>query len=253
MEIASFVRLVPGFAELSHPERIILFGWYLHTQQRLDVLEAGAVRGCYDSVHMQPPPNIGREFARLSGRGVILESGGGRYRLEHKIRAELDSKYGEAPETIAISQLLAALPGRISDENERVFLSEVLRCYGAQAFRASTVMIWNLTFDHLLSWIMGDVARLQAFNAALTTLVAKDKRRVGLLIGKKEDFESLKESETLILCERANLIAHSLKQTLDIGLTRRNHAAHPSGIVSSRATAEEMIDTLVTNVVLRLA
>ena len=42
------------------------------------------------------------------------------------------------------------------------------------------------------------------------------------------------------------------KKVLVIGLDRRNLAAHPSGIHIAQPTADEMIYSLVTNVVLKL-
>jgi hypothetical protein len=42
---------------------------------------------------------------------------------------------------------------KISDEAERLFLTEAISCLRAKAFRATIVMTWNLAYDHLLNWI----------------------------------------------------------------------------------------------------
>jgi hypothetical protein len=253
VDLGEFVGLVPNFGQLSHPERIKHFGWYLHKHSGQEFFDSAAVAKCYASVHMEPPPDVSRELRRLEGRSQLLSSGRGQYRLEHRVRQKLDQQYGDEQATITISLLLGSLPGKISNENEKTFLAEVLKCYRAQAFRASAVMTWNLTYDHLLGWIVADATRLNAFNGGIPAQIGNNPRRAGVVIKTRDDFEDLKEGEVLNICQRTNLITHSLKQVLEMGLTRRNLAAHPSGIAISRAQAEEMIDTLVNNVVLKLS
>ena len=73
--------------------------------------------------------------------------------------------FGLRTPTIAVDAMLQNLPGRISDEAERLFLSEAIVCFRNKAFRATIVMTWNLAYDHLLTWIVGN--HLAAFNAAI--------------------------------------------------------------------------------------
>src|SRR5207249_97579 len=142
------------------------FGWYLHTQMKKERFDTASIRQCYKNVHLSEPANLSKELTRLTERKPpeLLKDGTG-YRLERSIRDQLDRKYGEHETTIIVSNLLKELPGKISDDAERLFLSEALKCYGAQAFRAAIVMTWNLAYDHLLNWLLTHGKRLSDFNA----------------------------------------------------------------------------------------
>jgi hypothetical protein len=250
MELREFVAAVPRFAALSHPEKIKHFGWYLHVHDNRERFDFAAIRQCYVATHMEPP-NFTREFGRLLDRGVVLKDSKG-YRLEHKTRETLDKKYGEHETTIVISQLLKELPGKISDEAERLFLTDALKCYKVQAFRPAIVTTWNLAYDHVLNWLVKDAQRLSNFNSKIIGRVGV-KRGTGLIMAKREDFEDLKESEVLDIAGNAGVFpSDNIKKILDGELTKRNIAAHPSLVEIDRPQADEAIYTLVSNVVLKL-
>jgi hypothetical protein len=252
MELREFVAIVPGFAALQHPDKILHFGWFLHRHKRKDTFTQADIRACYRERHMDPP-NLSEVFTRLLARKPkVLLSERDAYKLEHSTRQTLDAKYGEHETTIALSQLLRDLPGKLSDEAERFFLSEAIKCYHVKAFRAAIVMVWNLTYDHLLHWILADSARLSAFQASTAGRIGQ-KEAADLKITGREDFEDLKESDTLAICSNAGLFAsRNTKQILDIQLTKRNLAAHPSLVIIGAPEAEDTISSLVQNVVLIL-
>src|SRR5207248_1655436 len=145
-----------------------------------------------------------KEFGRLQERTPreLLKDANG-YRLEHRVREDLDGKYGSPATTIVISQLLKDLPGKISDDAERLFLSEALKCYRAEAFRAVIVMTWNLAYDHVLNWLLADQQRLASFNSKVAARVGS--KRSHLQMKAREDFEDLKESEVLDICGTAGV------------------------------------------------
>jgi hypothetical protein len=249
MELTEFTTRVPGFAKLSHPFRIIHFGWYLHTQKGQTHFDQAAIRACYKECHMQEP-NMSEQFKRLLARRpkLLLADGAG-FRLEHNIRAELDQKYGQHETTIALSKMLRELPGKISDQAEDLFLTEAITCYYNRAFRATIVMVWNLAYDHLVNWILADRTRLAAFTAHTAGRVGA-KKAAGIILTRREDFEHLKESEVLDICGTAGLFtSDNIKKILDIQLTKRNIAAHPSLIVIGAPEAEDTISSLINNVV----
>lgn len=252
MELTEFVAQVPEFAALSHPQKVLHFGWFLHTHREQEHFDVKTIRSCYDNQHIEPP-NISDVLAKLAERKprVVLKDSAG-YRLEHSTRQALDQKYKAHETTVVISQLLIELPGKIDDEAERLFLTEALKCYRAQAFRATTIMVWNLAYDHLLRWIVSDATRTANFNAKIISRVAA-KKGTGMVMVKREDFEELKEQEVLDICNNAAIFpSHNMKQILDMQLTKRNIAAHPSLVEIDRPTADDTIFTLVTNVVLKL-
>jgi len=165
MELKEFVAIVPGFAALSHPDKILHFGWFLHQHKQEPTFSQADIRSCYNEQHIHPP-NLSETFTRLLARKpkVLLEEKGA-YKLEHSMRQKLNEKYGEHETTIAVSALLRELPGKIADEAQRIFLKEAITCYHHKAFRAAIVMAWNLTYDHMARWIIADAGRLATFNA----------------------------------------------------------------------------------------
>ena len=111
-------------------------------------------------------------------------------------------------------------------------------------------MVWNLAYDHLLTWLTADAKRLADFNANIP--VPSGGKRPAAVIGRRDDFEDLRERQVLDIASKANLITDGVKKVLVMGLDRRNLAAHPSGIDIAQPTADDMIHSLVTNVVLKL-
>jgi hypothetical protein len=252
MELSEFTTLVKGFSSLSQTDQILHFSWYLHHHRKKEVIDQAVIRSCFRERHMEEP-NLSKLFKRLIDRRpkIVLPSGSG-FKLEVKIREGFDKKYGQHEATIAVSQLLKDLTGKISDEAERLFLSEAIKCYNVKAFRAAIVMAWNLAYDHLLHWVLADPQRLADFNSKILARVGA-KKGSGLVMGKREDFEDFKEQEVLDICSNAGLFASSnTKKLLDMQLTRRNMAAHPSLLSIDGPQADDTISTLVTNIVLVL-
>lgn len=253
MELTEFVRRVRGFDALSQPEKVKLFAWYLHTQQGMERFEHAAIKKCYDTLHADCA-GLSKNLQRLAERrpAELLKDRQG-YRLTGEIRRQLDARYGEHETVITVSKLLKELPGKVSDQAERLFLSEALRCYKHEAFRAAIIMTWNLAYDHLLNWLLADPQRLAAFNGHIVGRVGQ-KKGAGLVMTKREDFEELKESQVLDICGTAGVFSSlNTKKILDEQLTRRNMVAHPSLQEFGRAQADDTITTLVSNVVLKLS
>jgi hypothetical protein len=253
MELKEFVAIVPGFAALSHPDKILHFGWFLHKHKQEPTFAQADIRACYNEQHIHPP-NLSETFVRLLARKpkVLLEEKGA-YKLEHSMRQKLDEKYGEHETTIAVSALLRDLPGKIADEAQRIFLKEAITCYHHKAFRAAIIMAWNLTYDHMARWIIADVGRLATFNAHIDARVGATSKRAGTRIAKREDFEKLEEKEMIDIMGNASLLpSANTKKILEMQLTRRNMVAHPSLIFADAPQADDAITSLVQNVVLVL-
>ncbi|HYW42227.1 MAG TPA: hypothetical protein VE959_05185 [Bryobacteraceae bacterium] len=252
MELSEFTSLIPSFASLSQTDHILHFAWYLHAHRKKEVIDQASIRACFKERYMDEP-NLSKLFKRLIERRpkVVLPTGSG-FKLEGKVREQFDQKYGQHETTIAVSQLLKDLMGKVSDEAERLFLSEAIKCYHVKAFRAAIVMAWNLTYDHLLNWVLADAQRLADFNAKIIARVGT-RRGTGLVMAKREDFEELKEKDVLEICGTAGLFAsNNTKKLLDMHLTRRNMAAHPSLLSIDGPQADDTISSLITNVVLVL-
>jgi hypothetical protein len=248
MTIDEFALLVPGLSGMSHVERIRHFAWFVLTYGKRPRFGAADITRCYDKLHIVKPGNLHAQLQQMADKRppeLLKDSGG--YRLESRTKEQLDNRYVDRPATIAVDTLLQSLPGKVSDEAERLFLSEALVCFRNKAFRAAIVMTWNLAYDHLLNWVFSN--HLAAFNPAI---VVRYPKRTGISVSKKDDFEEFKESEMIEVCGTAGIINGNTKKILNDKLNRRNMAAHPSVIEILQYQAEDVISDLVTNVILKM-
>ena len=249
MELKDLARIIPGISTLPHADQIKAYAWYLHQHKAMERFSQADIRGCYDRLHYQQPSNISPYFTRLlqKHRPELLKDKGG-YRLAGHIREAYDAKFGSRPETLAVDALLAGLPGQVSDEAERLFLTEAIKCFQVRAFRATIVMMWNLAYDHFLQWVVDN--HVAAFNTCVAATHTKKQRAT---IKTKEDFGgNFREFEVIELSKTAGFLHDNVKKILTDKLTKRNMAAHPSLIEFTQFQAEEAISDLVTNVILKL-
>jgi hypothetical protein len=150
---------------------------------------------------------------------------------------------------VHVDKLLSDLPAKIRIPAEKGYLEEALICFRQKAFRAAVVMSWNLAFDHLCEFVLKDQSRIASFNIQLPKSFPKADMK---FVSNRDHFTELQESQVLQVCKSANIISDSVHKILKEKLTRRNIAAHPSETVTSQPTAEEFINDLVENVVLKL-
>ncbi|HZO94770.1 MAG TPA: hypothetical protein VFB22_13585 [Candidatus Baltobacteraceae bacterium] len=249
MTLEEAVQRAPEFKSWGHADRIRFFMWYLHTYQNRSYIAPRDVAACFDKLHVDGPTNLPRSLAALSETRPkqALKSKGG-YRLEHLVRADFDSKYGQRASTQQLTRQLQELEGKITNAAQKAYLDEVLICFKNKAHRAAIVMAWNLAYDHLLRWILNDAARLATFNAYLAALKNQPVSSIRLY----DDFSHLKEDLVLTIARKAPVISNSLHKVLDEKLRRRNAVAHPGGIKVNDVTAEDVIRDLMDNVVIAL-
>lgn len=249
MELAELTAHIPNFDALTPREKILLFAWHLHAHRKVDVITNAAMRDCFRAISAAPPDVTVYlpRMAKRKPRELYRVRGG--YKLDGAVQRQLDAKYGIHPTTIMVSKLLSDLPGKIPNYDEKAFLSEALDCYRVKAYRAAIVMTWNLAFDHVLGWITADAKRLAAFN---TAVVQKFPKKSQLSIAHRNDFEELREAETIEICRTAKLMSKNIIDILREKLKRRNVAAHPSAVTITQPQADDAITDLINNVVLGL-
>jgi hypothetical protein len=241
------VKTVDGFAGLSHPEKIKLFMWWLHTYQGRERVKPREVQDCYENLSLAPT-NVATAMDRLESQKHLVKNSQG-YRLEMSIADGLTAKHGKRDATVLVDKLLTALPNRLGNLKERAYLEETLICFRHKAFRAAIVMAWNLTYDHLCEWILADQSRLASFNTQMQKTYAK---RNYLPIVNRDSFEELKEFEVVQILASAGLVNGGIHTILKEKLDRRNKAAHATGITIFQNTAEEVIIDLIENVAVKL-
>ncbi len=239
---------MPGFYRKTAVEQLLALAWLAEAKQQRAFFDGGYMRQCFREAGLEPP-DMSVYLPRLATKKppqLMKEKGG--YRLAGATRRELDKGFGADPTVTAVAKTLADLPAKLPDLSERVFLTETLNCYRVKAYRATITMAWNLAYDHVMRWIVGDPTRLAAFNTGLATKYPKKK----LVIAKVEDFDDLKESETIEAARIGRVLDKNTTQILKDKLNRRNMAAHPSRVTFTQHQADDTITDLINNVILAL-
>ena len=188
---------IANFGTWSPSQKIRRFAWYLRMHEQRERFDQAAIRTACHALHVEPPGDVGDVFAQMMRKRppTILRDGRG-YRREGRTRAALTSKYGKPESVVAVDRMLADLLGQISDAGERVFVAEAITCYRHHACRAAIAMTWNVPFDHLVTWIFADAARLAAFNASIPVRLGV-KRWAGFVVYTRDDLEELTESKVI--------------------------------------------------------
>jgi hypothetical protein len=252
MQLAELKQAVPGLGDKSHYDKIKIFGWWLHVHQSKPSFKGAHVAKCYSSLNFSPPSSFGGYIKQLTEKKELLPAGAGRYKLEHKIREQLDTAYGQPEITIKVTNLLAGLADTIPDMAERAYYKEALICYRHGSPRAAVVMTWNIAFSHLCDHVL--TKRLADFNARWQQDHPNKHKKKTRTIATFEDFnEELREGEVLTLCRDAGIITKNIYNSLYAALGKRNAAAHPNEVVISSAQADAFIEDLITNVVRKIA
>ena len=206
------------------------------------------MRQCFKAVGLEPP-NMSVYLPRLAAKKppqLIKEKAG--FRLNGVTFRALDRRFGVDPTTAVVTKSLSDLPSEVPDLEEREFLLEALNCYRVRAYRASIVMMWNLTFDHVVRWVFADASRLSSMNAGIATKYPKK----NAILSSLDDVSEFKESEFIEVARFAKIIDKNTAQILREKLARRNMAAHPSRVTISQHSADDMITDLVNNIIKKL-
>ena len=250
MKLADLINQVSDFEASPAREKIGLLAWFLHTHRAQETFDAADIKACFNELHIRQI-NIAMNLTRMSERTPpdLLKSRKG-YKLTRTRRLELDANHGFHNSIVQVSKLLADLPGKVPDLTEKHFLTEAIKCYRVEAYRACVVMTWNLAYSHLLEWILQRPQRISDFN---DTVSKRFPKKGGITIRTYDDFlEELKETEVIDICKTAGLLNSNVIRILKEKLGRRNTAAHPASVVVIQSQADDAVTDLVNNVVLAL-
>jgi hypothetical protein len=243
-DLERFVEPIASFSSKPAPYVVEVFAWYLHEVKQRDRFQTTEITGCFAEVHMARPANVSLILRRLCEKRpprLIKDAKG--YRLHQAARKDLSVALPQRATAVATTMLLNDLLGRVSDPAQKIFLTETLNCFKHHAYRAAVIMAWNLAFSEVLDRIL--TTHLAAFNSGVGTHNLKKP------IGERVDFEKLKESEVIKIAAAAGILGKETVKKLEEKLGKRNTAAHPSTVIVSVATAEEVIFDLVENILLR--
>lgn len=252
MTLEELAQSIPDLTEWGHPDKIKLFGWFVQTQENNPRFHGADIARCYKALDLPKPSGFGGYFQQLEVKKEVLSDSNGHY-LSRSVREGLTAKYGQRVISLQIAKMLETLPDQVPDLAERTFLDETISCLRIDASRAAIVMAWNLAYHHLCDYVLKSPQRLSDFNAKWPLVYQGHHRKAQKVITKMDDFgEELKESEVIEICNSAKIITGDQHKILKDKLGRRNSAAHPSSVKIGQLQAEEFIDDLVKNVVLKL-
>ncbi|WP_431129679.1 hypothetical protein [Variovorax paradoxus] len=245
MEILDWVKRVKGFAGLSINDKILAFGYFFHTERKVERFFPANINSLFDDVHFNRPSNTPSQMKALTTTKPkrLLVDGKG-YRLSADARDKIAAMLPPAVTPKQVTVELKKLEALVTDPAQKTFLEETIICFSQGAYRASIVMAWNLAYHHVCTFIFNH--HLTTYNGRLPINNRNEKP-----IGQFADFEKTTERVVIEVAKGANIINKTTYKTLDAKLDIRNTAAHPSSASIQPITAEEVITDLVQNILLK--
>lgn len=248
MSVADFASQTSGFYKKTQVEQLLMLAWFAEARQNRSCFDGAYLRECFRAVGADAP-DMSIYLPRLAAKKppqLVKEKGA--YRLAGQVRRDLDRRLGGDVVQVAVAQSLAELPLKVPDLAERTFLSETLACYKAGAFRATTVMAWNLGYDHLTKWATSSPERLAQLNDG----IKRKMQGKAVIVVSQKDLIALNEHTVVECCQIGGLVDKNQAEILFEKLKRRNAAAHPSSVIIGQHQANDTISDLVANIVLAL-
>jgi hypothetical protein len=234
------------FASWPTTRQVDYLSYYLLSQDGTNSITIAGLEQCMELLDLRPYNRIrvylSEGTTKKGGRYVKHAKG---YRLERAAFDEIKAVVDAEPKRVHVAKQLSDLVPKLTDSQERLFLEEAIRSYRVEAFRATIIMVWILTIDHLQKRVFG--AHLAAFNKAITA--HSDKKMLPIV--SYDDFSNLRESRTIELLRSAGIISNDVRKILDEKLGIRNSAGHPSGIAFSGHKTTEFALDLIENVLLK--
>ncbi|HCR72042.1 MAG TPA: hypothetical protein DIW23_11405 [Anaerolineae bacterium] len=257
MSSLEFLSQFGNPTNLSQKSLVIAFAYYLRQEKGILEFKAVNIQDCFQQSLLKSPTNLARLLSNLT-KGekppLLKNSSKGEYSLSIFGLQEVQDALANTPNTPAgLSVFLeTALPylqrtaAKITDENKRKFLAEAMACLGVQAKRATIVMTWLVTLDHLYDYILAK--KLVEFNSALNRRSDRFSSKTIIL---KDDFSDIPDNIFIEVMRSANIISNDVRKILDEKLGIRNSSAHPSAIEVHDSKVINFIEDVVDNVIVK--
>ncbi len=245
-KLESFIDRFDDFSKWDGKRQVDYIAYFLMAEVGANSVTSKQIQECFDTLSLKPYTRtavyLSESTSDKNGRYVKSPTG---YRLERSVYDDIKRAVNNEPQKIQVSTKLIELIAKIKDSQERAFLEEAIRCYRVEAFRATIVMIWTLTMDHLQKYAFGQY--LNEFNAAIA---ANSDKKMKPVVN-YDDFSEFKESRVIELMRSSGIISGDVRKILDEKLGIRNSAGHPSGISFSDHKTTEFALDLIDNVLLK--
>lgn len=250
-ELEEFALSANGFFGLTQTEQIDYFVYFLSISKSILKVNATLIRECFVLLDLLPYAYISqyltnnlKKTSKAHPKFIRTKDG---FQLHRERKLAIESSLTTKPLKAKAKSDLKSLLGVVTNPNENEFLKEAIDCFKIEAYRASIVMVWNLTIDHLFEFVLKH--KLVDFNLALSKNT--DKRIKITTVVKKDDFSEIPEGKFIEFCKSSGIISNDVRKILDSKLGIRNSYAHPSSLKMLESKAVEFIEDLVNNVVLK--
>lgn len=246
--INRFFNSIDRSESLSQVRLIELFVYFLTVELGNDFATARQVEDCFSQCDLSVPQKVSARLSEgLKGKSPKYVKSNGGYKLQRHMRERLSAMLGAEKVMVQASATLRQLEHRFQSGPTKDFLTEAIDCFEAGAHRATIVMVWILTMDHLFEFILA--RKLSDFNAVLAQ--NSDKSVKIRAIAQKDDFTEMKESKFIEFCRSSKVISNDVRKILEQKLGTRNSSAHPSGIKIKGSKVIDFVEDLVENVILK--
>ncbi len=259
MLIYDFLKKSGNTQEYSRKSIILLFAYFLRQYKGIIEFTVNDIKECFREAPLKIPTDLVSILKEMvKGRNSNLMSGSTKntYSLTlpglNEVEAYLSLK--ESPENEIDTILRSTIPylgkiiSKVSEKNQRNYLSEAISCLGVDSKRATIIMIWAAVVSHLYDFILADPLKLTEFNQALQK---RSDRHSKIKICKYDDFGDLPESIFIEVCRSANIINNDIRKILDEKIGIRNTCAHPSAIEIPKTKVVNFIEDLIENVIIK--
>lgn len=135
---------------------------------------------------------------------------------------------------------------KMAPSNYSDYLEEAVTAYESGLYRASILMVWSATVEHLYTLVQshqGGIKKLESANQARYG-TSKAYRK----IGKVDDLRYLKESQFIQLGEDCGMYNRTARGVLTDRLELRNRCGHPTGYKPGREETVIFIESLTLNI-----
>ncbi len=256
MELLDFLRDLTNFQDYSRKSKILLIAYYLRQYQGVVEFSENEIKSCCKGI-IKPPSQLPQQLKLLSkGKNSPLTKGSksGFYVLGMTGLDEVESYLSSRTQSNAdieavfseVIPYLQKVVAKLTENNQKKFMAEAISCLAVNARRATIIMVWAGTLDHLYDYVLK--YKMPDFNKALNQRSDKYSK---LTIKTKDDFCDIKESVFIEVCRTARIISGDVRKILDQKLDVRNTYAHPSNVEIGRTKVVDFIEDLVSNVIIK--
>lgn len=243
-----FYNSISDVRNLTQNALIEMFVYYITVELSEEIAIPKKINSCFEACDLHPPKNTAARLSDgVSKKTPIYIKVKNGYKLHRHAREAISKKLGVEVMVAQTSSILRGLEHEINNIDSKKFLAEALDCFEVGANRATIVLVWILTVDHLQLYILKH--KLSGFNMVLSANT--DKRIKIKSVNQLDDFNEISESKFIEFCRSAKIISNDVRKILDQKLQIRNSSAHPSGVTVGKVKVIDFVEDLINNVVLK--